>query len=98
MANKSQGVLKEILRACALEYSGDEVRAPVVRAYAEGEAARRMLEIARKHGVEVRQDQEESLLLALKSVKVNTEILPALYLAVARIYAYLLKGDKKTTD
>lgn len=88
--------LKEILRACALEYRGDG--APVVRAYAEGDAARRMVEIARARGVEVKPDQEEALLLALKSVKVNTEIPREIYLAVARIYAYLLNEEKKQAD
>jgi flagellar biosynthesis protein len=89
LADKNADTLKSILRACALEYKGDGV--PVVKAYAEGDAARRMIEIARKHGVEVKPDQEEGLLMALKSVKVNTEIPREIYLAVARIYAYLLK-------
>jgi len=80
--------LREILRACALEYGGDG--APVVRWYAEGEAARIMVETARRHGVQVQPEQEESLLLALKAVKINTEIPRDIYLAVARIYAYLL--------
>lgn len=96
MAGKDTGTLKEILRACALEYRNEG--APVVKAYAEGDAARRMIEIARKHGVEVRPDQEESLLLTLKSVKVNTEIPREIYLAVARIYAYLLSEEKKRAD
>lgn len=67
-----------------------------MRWYAEGDAAERMLSIARKHGVRVEADQEEALLLALKSVKVNSEIPQEIYLALARIYAYLLKsrGEK----
>jgi flagellar biosynthesis protein len=93
MAEKKPNPLKEILKACALEYKGDG--APTVRAYAEGDAARRMVEVARGHGVEIKPDQEEALLLALKSVKVNTEIPREIYLAVARIYAYLLREGKK---
>lgn len=85
--------LREILRACALEYGGEG--APVVRWYAEGEAAVAMLETARQHGVEVQSEHEESLLLALKTVKINTEIPQDIYLAVARIYAYLLHKDAK---
>ncbi|MBN8222608.1 MAG: EscU/YscU/HrcU family type III secretion system export apparatus switch protein [Spirochaetes bacterium] len=96
MAEKQADTLKKILRACALEYSGSG--APVVKAYAEGDAARRLLEIARRHGVEIKPDQEEGLLLALKSVKVNTEIPREIYLAVARIYAYLLNDEKKQAD
>lgn len=96
MADRTADTLKSILRACALEYKGEG--APVVKAYAEGDAARRLIAIARKHGVEVRPDQEEGLLLALKSVKVNSEIPREIYLAVARIYAYLLSNEKKPAD
>lgn len=96
MADKQHDTLRKILRACALEYSGDG--APIVKAYAEGDAARRLIEVARKHGVEIKPDQEEGLLLALKSVKVNTEIPREIYLAVARIYAYLLGDGKKKAD
>lgn len=85
--------LREILRACALEYGGEG--APVVRWYAEGDAAKAMVEAARRHGVQVQPEQEESLLLALKTVKVNTEIPRDIYLAVARIYAYLLSKEKR---
>lgn len=88
--------LREILRACALEYGGEG--APVVRWYAEGEAAAVMLETARRHGVEVQSEHEESLLLALKTVKINTEIPQDIYLAVARIYAYLLHRDEKAAQ
>lgn len=88
--------LREILRACALEYGGEG--APVVRWYAEGEAARNMVETARRHGVTVRPEQETALLLALKTVKINTEIPRDIYLAVARIYAYLLAREAKATQ
>jgi len=86
--------LVEILRACALEYKADG--APIVRWYAEGDAAKRMIEVAERHGVRVEANQAESLLLALKSVKINTEIPREIYLAVARIYAYLIQsgGDR----
>ena len=40
--------LREILRACALEYGGEG--APVVRWYAEGDAAKAMVETARRRG------------------------------------------------
>lgn len=91
MASPDQ--LREILRACALEYGGEG--APAVRWYAEGDAARAMVETARRHGVRVEPEQEESLMLALKTVKLNTEIPRDIYLAVARIYAYLLSKEKK---
>ena len=54
-----------------------------------------MIDVARRHGVTVQPEHEEALLLALKSVKINTEIPQDIYLAVARIYAYLLAQEGK---
>lgn len=76
-----------------MEYNGDG--APVVRWYAEGDAARHLIEVARQRGVKIETEQEESLLLALKSVRVGSAIPKDIYLAVARIYAYLLSDRKK---
>jgi flagellar biosynthesis protein len=81
------------LRACALEYEGDE--APKVRWYAEGDAAKHLIDIARQRGVRIESEQEESLLLALKSVRTNSVIPREIYLAIARIYAYLLSERGK---
>jgi len=89
LAASDTAILKDILRACALEYN-DTTGAPRVKWYAEGDAAERMIEVARKHGVKIEKNQEEGLLLALKSVKIGREIPPEIYLAVARIYAYLI--------
>lgn len=83
------------MRACALEFHSDD--APIVRWYAEGDAARRLLELARARGVRIEENQAEELLLSLKSVKRNSRIPKELYLAVAKIYAYLLaqKGNQR---
>ena len=54
-----------------------------------------MLEVARQRGVKIEENQEESLLLALKSVRVGSAIPKDIYLAVARIYAYLLSKEKR---
>ncbi|MCX7633546.1 MAG: EscU/YscU/HrcU family type III secretion system export apparatus switch protein, partial [Turneriella sp.] len=59
-----QEIGRKILRACALEYGGNP--APVVRWYAEGEAAQKLLELARRHNIPVEEGQAEELLLALK--------------------------------
>lgn len=91
-----QSKLHEILRACALEFRGDD--APVVRWYAEGDAARRLLELARQRGVRIEEDQAEELLLALRGVKLNSRIPREIYLAVAKIYAYILSQEKPRPD
>ncbi|GAB4436007.1 MAG: hypothetical protein OHK0011_19160 [Turneriella sp.] len=91
-----QGKLQEVLRACALEFRGDD--APLVRWYAEGDAARRLLELARQRGVRIEEDQAEELLLALRGVKLNSRIPREIYLAVAKIYAYILsQGTQRPT-
>jgi type III secretion system FlhB-like substrate exporter len=88
--------LREILRACALEFRGED--APVVRWYAEGDAAARLIDLARKHGVHIEEGQAEELLLALRGVKLNSRIPREIYLAVARIYAYLLSQKAQSRD
>lgn len=93
MAEAGDSSLREILRACALEYSG--TGAPRVRWYAEGDAAQALIDAARRQGVTIERGHAESLLLALKSVRLNAEIPAEIYLAVARIYAYLLQKNEK---
>jgi flagellar biosynthesis protein len=88
-----QGKLHEILRACALEFCGDD--APIVRWYAEGDAAKRLLELARQRGIRIEEDQAEELLLALRGVKLNSRIPREIYLAVAKIYAYVLSQGSR---
>ena len=64
------------------------MQAPIVRAFAEGEQAKRLLEVAKQHGINIREGEAENLLQILKSVPVNAEIPFELYNAVARIFAY----------
>lgn len=57
--------------------------------YAEGDAARHLVNLARKAGIEIESNQAEQMLLALKQVKPNSTIPSELYWAIAQIYAYL---------
>lgn len=94
MAAAGQGKLRDILRACALEFRGED--APVVRWYAEGDAAKRLLDLARERGLRIEEGQAQELLLALRTVKQDTRIPREIYLAVAQIYAYILAGENQT--
>jgi flagellar biosynthesis protein len=82
--------------AVSLHY--DEINAPTVSAKGHGETAHRILELAMEHDVPIYQDKHLVQLLA--QVDLDTEIPPALYIAVAEIiaFAYRLKdrlpGDK----
>lgn len=68
-------------RAAALRYTG--TTAPTVVAAASGEAAARIEELAREHGVPVTSDGP--LAEALSRLPVDAEIPPELYRAVAEV-------------
>ncbi len=76
--------------AVALAYG--KRKTPVVAAKGSGELAEAMLEAARKHGVHVTEDPE--LLAALSRLRLDEEIPPELYTAVAVVlsWVYWLKG------
>jgi flagellar biosynthesis protein len=79
----------------ALDYDGKS--APKVTAKGRGEIARKIVEIARKHGVPVQQDVQ--LTYMLENVELNAEIPPALYIAVAQLLAFLYHiNGKSPTD
>ena len=88
------------LQAVALEYGQRET--PVVSARGEGEVAQRILDEALKHDIWVAEDPR--LLALLAQVRVNEEIPPQLYTAVAVIlsWVYWLRGmhpgDEKTAQ
>ncbi len=73
--------------AVALRYVPEEMEAPVVVAKGKGWLARKILELARKHGVPVVSDPP--LARSLYRIKVGAAIPPALYRAVAGLLAYL---------
>lgn len=76
--------------AVALEYDGQH--APRVTAKGEGELARRIVEIAREHGIPLREDPD--LLTLLAKLELGDEIPRELYVTVAHVlaWAYYLTG------
>jgi flagellar biosynthesis protein len=77
-------------QAIALEYGKNTT--PVVTAKAEAELAERLIQEARSQGIYVTEDPQ--LVALLSRVKVDQEIPPELYTAVAVIlsWVYWLKG------
>jgi len=71
--------------AIALRWEGHG--APVVTATGAGEIAAKIRELAQAHGVPLVTDAALTALLA--RVELGTEIPPALYLAVARVLAFI---------
>ena len=76
-------------RAVALRYDDIRDPAPRVVAKGQGEIARKILEIARRHGVPVHEDPD--LVEVLAKIELDQVIPPALYQAVAEILAFLYR-------
>ena len=76
-------------RAVALRYARAEDRAPRVVAKGTGHLAERILEVAREHGVPVREDADLVKLLSL--CEVGDEIPVTVYAAVAELIALLYR-------
>lgn len=83
---------KERQLAVALQYSA-KLPAPRVAASGRGEVARRIIEIAREHGVPLVQDS--ALAKALSVVPLQESIPEELYGAVATILVYLYRLDSE---
>jgi flagellar biosynthesis protein len=79
-------------RAVALKYDPTTAGAPKVVAKATGYAADRLLAIARANGVPIRDDP--ALVSVLSRLKIDQEIPPQLYRAVAAILAFLHNANR----
>ena len=75
--------------AVALSYERGKPSAPVVTAKGKGYIAQTIIELAKKHGVEIRQDSDLALLLS--KIDIDTPIPVEAYAAVAEILAYIYK-------
>ncbi len=81
--------------AVALKYDEDRMEAPMVVAKGAGELAKRIREIARKHGVPIVENRPLARML-YKMVEVGEEIPEALYRAVAEVLAFVYKMRGRT--
>jgi flagellar biosynthesis protein len=75
--------------AVALRYQPNALASPQVTAKGKGDIAARILELAERHQIPVRRDQDLLQLLALCDV--GEEIPEDLYAAVAELLAYLYR-------
>ena len=80
-------------KAAALRYLSEEESAPRIVAKGRGYIAEKIIEAARAHGIEIREDT--SLAAALDALELNTEIPEELYRAVAEVLAMVYRADKK---
>ena len=76
-------------KAVGIKYDSSRDRAPKIKAKGAGYLADRILNLARKHGVPIKQDNE--LVETLYSLDIDQEIPPELYRAVAEVLAFIYR-------
>jgi flagellar biosynthesis protein len=76
-----------ITKAVALRYRPDKDRAPKVTAKGTGRIAQKIIELAKRHDVPIKEDPELAELLS--KLDFYQEIPPDLYLVIAEILAFI---------
>ncbi len=82
-------------QAVALRYRPDKDTAPRVAAKGSGFVAERIIELAREHGIPVKDDPD--LIEVLSKLEIEEEVPPTVYIAVAELLAfvYSINGKKR---
>ncbi len=86
---------KESKKAVALRYDEESEHAPRVVAKGSNETAEQIIQLAKKHGIAVRED--EDLVQLLSRLELNVEIPQELYQVMAEVLVWVFKmnGQKK---
>lgn len=82
---------KDRRKAVALRYDKNAGAAPKVTAKGAGSVAERIIALAREHGIPIREDSD--LAEVLSFLKLNQEIPPETYTAVAEILAFIYRTN-----
>jgi len=87
--------MKKPKKAVALKYHPDKAVAPILTAKGAGLVAEKIISVARRHGVPIKDDPD--LVEVLSRLDLNREIPPELYVVVAELlaYVYRLNAEKK---
>ena len=80
-------------QAVALRYRPDKDSAPRVAAKGSGLVAEKIIELARKHGIPVKDDPD--LLEVLSKLEIEEEVPPTVYVAVAELLAFVYSLNRK---
>ncbi|HTP82610.1 MAG TPA: EscU/YscU/HrcU family type III secretion system export apparatus switch protein [Alphaproteobacteria bacterium] len=80
-------------RAVALQYQRHHDLAPRVVAKGEGELALKILELAREHGIAIKEDPDLAQLLS--AVELETHIPVEAFVAVAEILAFIYRAKSE---
>ena len=87
-----QGMKQETKKAAAVRYNPLKEKAPRLLAKGAGFVAERILDLAKRYDIPVREDSE--LVNALSKLEINTQIPAELYEAVAQVLAFLYSANK----
>lgn len=79
--------------AVALKYSPPETSVPKIAAKGHGAIAEKIIELARKHNIPIKEDPD--LVQILSQLDLNEEIPTSVYKAVAEILAFVYSLNKK---
>ncbi len=79
--------------AAAIRYDAATGDAPRLTAKGRGAVAERIIELARRHGVPLREDR--ALVEILSRLEIDRQIPPELYRAVAEILAFVYSANEK---
>jgi flagellar biosynthesis protein len=80
---------RRLRRAVALRYDRARGAAPTVAATGSGYVADRIIEIAREHGVPIREDPD--LVQLLSRLDLDQAIPPELYSVIAEVFAFVYR-------
>ncbi len=88
---------KQMKKAVALQYDKAKHDAPTVTAKGQGLVAEKIIELAHKYDIPIKDDPD--LIEVLSSLEINEEIPPDIYAVVAELLAFVYsinsKRDKK---
>ncbi|MBN2331926.1 MAG: EscU/YscU/HrcU family type III secretion system export apparatus switch protein [Deltaproteobacteria bacterium] len=91
--NSKKPEVKKERAAAALTYERSKQKAPTVVAKGSGLMAEKIIEVAREHGIPLREDP--ALVQVLMTLDINQEIPPEVYHVVADILAMIYRAHQK---
>ncbi len=84
---------KQIKKAVAIEYDRSKDSAPKITAKGKGKVAHKIIELAKKHNIPIKDDPD--LIEVLSSLEINEEIPSEIYVAVAELLAFVYSMNSK---
>ena len=84
---------KQTKKAVALKYDRETDTAPKITAKGKGKVAQKIIELAKKHDIPIKDDPD--LIEVLSSLEIDKEIPSEIYVAVAELLAFVYSINSK---